>query len=115
MVNRGRQCFRKVSGEWLGESIGSSIFECQPVIGPVVRGHEACHASHHPQSGGESIRHGEGNPVAADLVLRRNGYFDFGIALAELTRQIIAKLLESMVASRLVDRSFDVEDREAFG
>ena len=112
-VKRGRQCFREVSGERLGKIVVSSILVRQPIIDLAAHSHKACDASHQSQSGRHSIRHGEGNPVAADLVLRRHR--DFDIALAELTCQIVTKLLEGVVASRLIHRALDVESGEASG
>ena len=67
------------------------------------------------QPGRNCIRHGEGNPIAADLVLCRDRDFDFDIALAEITCQIVTNLLEGVVASGLVYCPLDVEGSEASG
>lgn len=112
-VKRGRQCFGEVSGERLGEIVVSSILVREPIIKLAAHSHKACDASHQSQPGRHSIRHGEGNPVAADLVLCRDGNLD--LALAESTCQVVTKLFEGVVASGLVDRTLDVECGEASG
>lgn len=112
-VKRGRQCFREVSGERLGKIVVSSILVREPVINLAAHSHKACDASHQSQPGMHSIRHGEGNPIAADLVLCRDG--DLDVALAESTCQVVTKLFEDVVASGLVDCTLDVECGEASG
>ena len=113
VVKSGRQCSCEVTGEWKGEVVARSVLGCQPVIGPATRSHQACDASHQTQSRRDSIRHGESNPVAADLVLRGNGDSDIG--LAELTCQIVTKLLEGIVAGGFIHCPLDVERGEASG
>lgn len=113
VVKSGRQCFREVSGEGLGKIVIKSILVQQPIISLAAHSHEACNAGHQSQSGGDSIRHGEGNPVAADLVLCRDG--DLDVALAESTCQFVTKLFEGVVASGLVDRTLDMECGETSG
>lgn len=113
VVKRDRQRFCEVSGKWLGKSVAIRAFEMQPIISLAAHSHKTRGSCHQSQPGRDSIRHGESNPVATDLVLCRDGNLD--VDSAELTCQIVTKLLEGTVASGLVHRTLDMESGEALG
>lgn len=62
------QRFRKVSRKLLVESAADRILWCQRTVDIAVHGQETCDTSHQPLSRGDSIRHGERDPVATDFV-----------------------------------------------
>lgn len=105
------QRFRKVSRKLLVESAAGRILWCQRTVDIAVQGQETCDTSYRPQSRGDSIRHGERDPVATGFVFR--GHRDDDTAFAEMACQISLEPFERMIADRFMDRPLDMESGEA--